>query len=745
MTYRIVFIITLLIGNFSFSQINPGSTCDEAGCSISGSYPSLTNIPDMGTYDCLFTTPNPNWIAIGVQSAGNIQLNISQNGDVDFAAYGPYSSVSDGCPIGPNTPTIDCSYSASATETVFIPNAQAGEVYIILITNYSNAAGTISVVPSGGTAGINCNINFSADMTMTPSTCGQANGTATATPNGGTNPYTYVWDAPGNPTTQTITGLLPGTYNVTVTSSPSPDGTTYNPVTESITVTNNSGSFSGSTTLVSCPGGNDGTATATMTPEYGNVSYSWNDPSNQTTQTATGLAAGNYTCTVTTDLGCQGTVDVTVSEISPMNGNIVNQSDVTCNSGNDGIIEVAVTQGSTPYVYSWNNSSSTDNIATDLYAGNHTVTVTDSRGCIITIDGNIGEPSALDITSLTPNTQICPEDDILLEVSGTGGSSPHTFTWSEGTTVLGTGESYTVDPDVTNTKYCVVLSEECGSPTDEECVTITFPTPIPPAASPDAYQKCQPGYFEITNDSPNGSEIANTIWDFGSQRYYQLEQGNDSISMTFYGYGQYDLVMTNTSIYGCVYSDTLENFLYVIPSPEADFLFSDNPASMFNTTVTMTEYASIDVINWNWYSPYSSPSTSALEDPTFIFPDGQIGQYPVTLAVANEYGCVDTITKILNVVEDIIVFAPNTFTPDGDEFNQYWRPHIQGINAYNFDLFVFDRWGELVWESHDPNASWDGTYKGGVLPSGTYIWTIKVSSQYSDIKQEYNGFVTILH
>jgi gliding motility-associated-like protein len=481
-----------------------------------------------------------------------------------------------------------------------------------------------------------------------------------------------------------------------------------------------------------------------MVPVLGNITYQWDDPAMQTTQTAVGLTAGTYTCTITSDIGCQGVVVVNVTEIPGMIGNIVNQTDVTCNSGNDGFIEVNVIQGTAPYTYSWDNSTSTLNYADDLAVGPHTVTVTDANGCVITVSGVLNEPAPLSINFLTPDTQICPEDDIQLIATGVGGSSPYTFTWYENGTQIGTGDMITVDPDVTNTQYCVELTEACGSPMDSQCNLIYFPTPIIPSAVPDETEKCVEGFFEFTNTSTNIGEIASTYWDFGSNELTGLEIGGDSTSFLFTEVGTYDLIMTATSIYGCVYTDTVKSIMEVKPTPTADFFFSTNPATIFETTVFMQDKSSPDVVSWNWFSPGSNPATSASMNPVLVFPDGVVGQYPVTLAVMTERGCVDTVTYLFNVIEDILFYAPNTFTPDGDEFNQTWVPSISGIDIYNFDLFIFNRWGELIWESHDPSAGWDGTYNGKQVPQGTYVWRARVFNLVNDGKAEFNGFINVI-
>jgi len=580
-------------------------------------------------------------------------------------------------------------------------------------------------------------VTASVSASMTDDICSAGMGTVTATPLGSVGPYTFDWPALGS-TNPTVNGVFAGAYTVNMTDGMGCTGST------TIVVGDTPAAFQGSTTVISCPGGNDGTAFAEMVPVLGNLTYQWDDPMLQTTQTAIGLLAGTYNCTITSDIGCQGIVTVDVLEIPGMIGNIANQTDVTCNSSNDGMIEVNIIQGTAPYTYSWDNSTSTTNIANDLMVGPHTVTITDANGCVVTVDGVLNEPPPLSITFITGNTQICPEDDIQLSATGIGGSSTYTFTWSENGTVIGTGDQILVDPTVTNTTYCVELSEACGSPTDEECTLIYFPTPIEPSAVPDEVEKCVPGFYEFTNTSTNGGEIASTYWDFGDVNISMLEPGNDSISMWFTEVGTYTLQMTITSVYGCVYTDSVPGIIEVKPTPTADFFFSTNPATIFETAVFMQDKSSFDVVSWDWYSPGSNPMTSTSENPSFMFPEGVVGEYPITLAVMTERGCVDTITYIFHVVPDVLFYAPNTFTPDGDEFNQLWHPQITGIDIYKYDMFIFNRWGELIWESHDPSVGWDGTYKGKLVQEGTYAWRARVSNLYDDGKLEFNGSINVI-
>ncbi|MGB1729589.1 MAG: PKD domain-containing protein, partial [Crocinitomicaceae bacterium] len=299
----------------------------------------------------------------------------------------------------------------------------------------------------------------------TPDVCSQGVGSVSASPGAGSPPpYTYSWPALGA-TSQTVNNVTAGTYSVFMTDG---NGCTSN---ATVTVGDSPATFTGSYTQVSCTGGSDGTATATMTPSDGTESYLWSD--GQTTQTAVGLIAGTYTCDVSTASGCNGTVTVVVDEIPSMTLSIEDQQDALCNSSNNGMIMVDVVDGSSPYTYSWDQSSSLDSVANDLYAGTHTVTVTDANGCIDQISSTIGEPEPLSITNLTPDSVICAEAIIDLEATGNGGSSPYIFTWTENGNSLDIGQTITVNPTGNNTLYCLTLSEECGSPEVTECLTVT--------------------------------------------------------------------------------------------------------------------------------------------------------------------------------------------------------------------------------------------------------------------------------
>jgi gliding motility-associated-like protein len=96
------------------------------------------------------------------------------------------------------------------------------------------------------------------------------------------------------------------------------------------------------------------------------------------------------------------------------------------------------------------------------------------------------------------------------------------------------------------------------------------------------------------------------------------------------------------------------------------------------------------------------------------------------------------------VTEEFTIFVPNTFTPDGDEFNQHLEIFVNGIDDFGFSMLIFNRWGEVIWESNDPSVGWDGTYNGSLVQDGTYVWKIVVKDPNNDDRKEFIGHINVL-
>ena len=571
-------------------------------------------------------------------------------------------------------------------------------------------------------------------VSSTDDICSQGIGSVTATPGPGSPaPLSYSWPALGA-STSTVSNVPQGTYTVSQM-----DGNGCY-ATALITVGDSPAAFTATSTPVGCTGGTDGTATAIMTPSDGSETFNWSN--GQTSATATGLVAGVYTCEITASSGCIGNITVTVDEIPGMTLSIANQNDATCNSLNTGSIEVSVSDGTSPYTYSWDQSTCITNEATDLFAGTHMITVTDDNGCSDQISATIGEPDALSISDLTPDSVICADAFINLQATGNGGSSTYIYSWTANGSSIDVGQTITVNPVANNTQYCVTLSEECGSPETSECLSVTFPTNITPIIAPDVEVQCVPGNFIFYNNTIEGADVETTEFSFSNGETFTAN-GTESIQSTFDFPGTYDCYVTITSTYGCSYTEEFQNIITVTPPPTADFTLSKNPATWFETEIQTTESCDGNVVDFQWISPGATSLTSNEGSAMITYPEGVSGTYLITLIATTNEGCSDTTTLEVEIVPDIIFYAPNSFTPDDDEHNQTWSIFVEGIDEQNFTLEIFNKWGETIWETHDINAEWDGTYHKGVVPEGTYIWRAMYKELENDGRKIHTGYVNM--
>jgi len=247
---------------------------------------------------------------------------------------------------------------------------------------------------------------------------GGSNGAATVNPaTGGAGSYTYDW-TPGTPTgdgTTSISGLSAGTYTCTVTDANSCTASVNFTVTQpsELMVTIDS------QTDVTCNGSTDGEATVSATGGTGIYTYAWS-PEGGSSSTASNLSAGDYTVTVTDENSCTATLDVTIVELNAVIATTDSQTDVSCNGSADGEATVSATGGTGIYTYAWLPEGGSSSTASNLSAGDYTVTVTDENGCTASVDITIDEP---EIISTVVIEQVCKEflwsNGIIYEESGT--------------------------------------------------------------------------------------------------------------------------------------------------------------------------------------------------------------------------------------------------------------------------------------------------------------------------------------
>jgi len=347
----------------------------------------------------------------------------------------------------------------SAFNYVWFPGGMTGaNVGALAAATY-----TVSVTDANG-----CTSTSTVTITQPPSliptasgvtaTCGNHNGSVSVSTAGGVPGYQYLWS--NGATSQTVSGLAANTYTVTVTDS---KGCTNSSVQ---TVSNAGGptaAVAGSANL-SCNGGNNGSASATVSGGAAPFNFAWSNGTTGTTGSAgftssiAGLAAGTYTMSVTDVNGCLSTVNITLTAPAALNSSITSQTNAGCGTGN-GQATINVTGGTAGYTYNWSNGSTTNAISS-VTAGIYTLTVTDSKGCTGTTSVNITGSPAVTATSANVSST-CGISNGHASASPGGGTPGFTYFWSPGGATSQTVTSLspgTYSVTITDTKGCTITT-----------------------------------------------------------------------------------------------------------------------------------------------------------------------------------------------------------------------------------------------------------------------------------------------
>lgn len=193
---------------------------------------------------------------------------------------------------------------------------------------------------------------------------------------------------------------------------------------------------------------------------------------------------------------------------------------------------------------------------------------------------------------------------------------------------------------------------------------------------------------------------------------------------------------------GCLDSILVEDAVTVIPIPVADFTFTPEKPESTDPEVTFINQSSL-ATNYEWN--FGNNNFSNEIDPIYTYPsEGK--QYTVRLTASDANNtCHDEHSELLIIEDEILFFIPNSFTPNGSGKNDVFSPQfVSGIDIYQFRMQIFNRWGELVFESNDPLGSWDGQYAGQTVTEGVYIWKIDFIEPMVDKTHTHTGTVNVL-
>jgi len=627
---------------------------------------------------------------------------------------------------------------------------------------------------------------------------GGNNGTATAIAYGGMSPYSYMWNTLPTQTTQIATGLSAGNFIVTVLDSSGCSTMAPVNITEPPAIASTINSAN-----AKCYGSSNGSATASVTGGSSPYFYLWLN--GQTTFSAINLSAGNYSVLITDHNGCSQTNTAIISQPTLLSAAATNIQNVSCNKGNNGSASVNANGGTLPYTYLWNNGGTQSQIS-NLTAQMYSVTITDANGCSAVATVAITQPSAVAVAVSVDDT-ICPGQNTTISANASGGINPYTYFWQPNVgfgnaqtvnpsstttytaivtdangctttadvkisvytmnialtvnatpgicigqsatlaaTVTGNNISdyywsnnlvnstgpFTVSPTTTTT-YSVTVVNVCGATTGSFATIIVHPMPqitIPPQTA----VSCDKATLQFS-DANSANSGSTYVWNFGDG--YSSVQANSS--HTYTQTGTYIVMVTVTSPYGCSSSAQTNCVVEVLPSPDADFT-SDPP---LETTIINPSFRFFDqstnANHWHW--DFGDDHYSSEQNPMHTY--AEKGIYTVKLVTLNAIGCIDSIIKTVEVQPQFTFYIPNTFTPNGDNANETFSGKGEEITEY--EMLIFDRWGNKIFQTNDLNFGWDGRANGGteIAQEDVYVYEVRLKD-FTGKSHFYAGNVNLI-
>lgn len=780
-------------GTPSYQFSNDGGTNFQASGTFTGLTAQTYDIVVEDQYGCPFTTtatvnndaspviniimptdPLCNGDANGTlevtASGGTAPLSYSVNGGPQQA-----SNLLTGLTAGTHTVTVTDANGCVDTQTATLsePAALTLVPSTVNLTCFNDFSGSVSIVAGGGTPNYQYSYDggatFSAsstnsfiaagtynlvveddhgcqvtgtsvvtqptqlvfqNFTVVDASCfGACDGQVQAFPQGGTTAglYNFNWSSglAGN-SQATATNVCAGSYSVIITDDNGCQIDTSFTISEPAAVVITS--VVGTDAL--CSGSCDATITitaptATQYSVDGGATFVAGNVFN-------GLCSGNYDIVVQDATGCEAVSNTTLFEPAPLtlsgtpDAFVCYEGDVTLS---------ALAQGGTPpYDYAWSNGANVQNqVVNPTSPTSFSVNVTDANGCAAgPVTTNVGV-SPLLYGTVSAGDTICPGESVVLTAAGFDGQPTYFYEWSTGDTT----ETITVTPTAA-TIYTVVIKDLCQD-YDTLTVNVGFYEIPQVNITADNQSGCSPVVVNFTNATPAGQVGSNCTWDFGDGT--GTVAGCGAQNHVYTQPGCYDVSLTVTSPFGCVGDSTFTNYICVFPDPIADFSWNPLTPTVLDYVVNFNDQ-STNAINFSW--DFAGMGTSTNQNPSFEFENVAPGDYLVCLNVVSPDGCVDDTCKYVTIYDEYLLYVPNAFTPDGDGINDVFLPVINGVDPDSYEFMIFNRWGELIFETDVINRAWDGTYKGKPSQQDVYVWKIKARDQLRGEQKVYYGHVSLL-
>ncbi len=646
----------------------------------------------------------PVLLQVSISSASNILCFGENNGSATAIASGgsiPYSYLWNTNPVQ-NSATIN--------------NLPSGNYTINLSDNNGcEASANITITEA---APLTASIVNSTDVT-----CFSENtGSAIAAANGGTPPYSYTWNTQPIQNTNTASSLSAGQYIVNVLDANGCSASAEANISEPTQL--NSSIIEISDNL--CFGQNTGIATAFVSGGIGPYTCSWNSTPIQNTITAINLPEGSFTFTAEDANGCTVNSFVQINQPAQLEAIIAEATDVLCFGENNGSATVTASGGALPYSYIWNTTpQQTATTAINLSEGNYSVAVIDANSCTTNINVNIIEPESLSVSVTSQDVSCYGACDGQLLAAVQGGTLPYSLEWtSDGTN---SEENGVILNDACAGNYNLVVydANDCQS---SSSTLVSEPVQVDISDIDTTPQLCADectGSITITSANAISFSIDN------GQTYQASGQFDQLCS------GIYNIVVLGPN--NC--ATNAEINIEQLSNPISDFDFSPTAPT---TAYPLIEFNNLSQNATNYQWNFGGLNSSTEVNPEYMFPNNTPGDYTICLIATNANNCSDTHCETIIVEDEFCFYVPNTFTPTNDGINDYFMPVMQCRQPISYRFTVFNKWGELIYESNTPGEGWNGGYDTHYCQLDVYVWKVEIQMAAQANKLSYSGSVTLL-
>ncbi len=559
-----------------------------------------------------------------------------------------------------------------------------------------------------------------------------SDGQISVTPIGGTAPYSYEWsDDIGNVSSNSVHSNLPeGTYNVTISDV---NGCTAQ---NSISLTSPTElQIQAFTDPASCYAYEDAKAWVVASEGTAPYNYLWSN--GVMSDYNINILSNYYNVSVTDANGCSKSI-YGIEVQQPNQVVLALEYEPSICIGQSAEIRMSVTSSPfSPYTYYWNGIQTSDVMTVSpVVTTTYSAQAKDAHGCESPVrDVTVTVNPPISLQANADRNVICKGDVVNISVEANGGNGNYSYRFVDGTQLT---EPITVNPEYSQ-DYYIIASDDCGSPEDTVIIPIEVKEVVVPSYHANVKSGCMPLEVNFIQDVSHHEEGTSYFWNFGDESSSNISFDSSPIHI-YNNSGAFHVSLEITTPFGCKSQSIEYNYINVFPLPTASFVSNPpvssiiKPVIYFNNTST-----GADVALWS-FGDGDSSSTWSPEHKYRNIPE----DYLVSLIAINRYSCKDTISQKVYIKDEVTLFVPSGFTPDGDGKNELFIAKGNGIVEDGFEMIIYDRWGEEIFSSSKISEGWDGKVKGGDYGKpGIYPYTIKFVDIYG-VPHERAGTVNLI-